>query len=78
MKTPHAILVGLALISAAIFFREPSVKPAHAALTGADGFQCSANSCFVLDGDRIYAQSLGAPEVNWRWKGGSTVPDLTG
>ena len=30
MKTPHAILIGLALVAAALFFREPSVSPAHA------------------------------------------------
>ena len=31
MKTPYAILVGLALIAAAIFFRAPSISPAFAA-----------------------------------------------
>jgi hypothetical protein len=31
MKTPTALFLGLALIAAAIFFREPSIKPAHAA-----------------------------------------------
>ncbi len=30
MKTPYAILIGLTLIAAAIFFREPLTKPAHA------------------------------------------------
>ena len=30
MKTPYAILIGLALIAAAIFFREPSIKSALA------------------------------------------------
>ena len=34
MKTPHAILVGLALIAAALFFREPSVSPAEASVGG--------------------------------------------
>ena len=30
MKTPHAILIGLSLIAAAIFFKDTAVKPAHA------------------------------------------------
>ena len=31
MNTPYAILIGLALIAAAIFFRAPSISPAFAA-----------------------------------------------
>ena len=38
MKTPTAIVNGLPLIAAAILFREPSAKPAHAAFMGVDGF----------------------------------------
>ena len=30
MKTPHAILIGLSLIAAAIFFKDTAVKPTHA------------------------------------------------
>ena len=30
MKTPNAILIGLSLIAAAIFFKDTAVKPAHA------------------------------------------------
>ena len=30
MKTPHAILIGLSLIAAAIYFKDTAVKPAHA------------------------------------------------
>ena len=30
MKTPHAILIGLSLIAAAIFFKDTALKPAHA------------------------------------------------
>ena len=30
MKTPYAILIGLSLIAAAIFFKDTVVKPAHA------------------------------------------------
>ena len=30
MKTPHAILIGLSLIAAAIFFKDTAVNLAHA------------------------------------------------
>ena len=30
MKTPHAILIGLSLIAAAIYFKDTAVKPAYA------------------------------------------------
>ena len=30
MKTPYAILIGLSLIAAAIFFKDTAVNPAHA------------------------------------------------
>ena len=41
MKTPHAILIGLSLIAAAIFFKDTAanfnfVKDAHAVLTASD------------------------------------------
>ena len=43
MKTPYAILIGLALIAAALFFRQPSVPPAQAYTTGGDAeaFRCN-------------------------------------
>ena len=54
MKTPYAILIGLALIAAAIFFRQPSIAPAQAGLIGGvDGFECTENGCAVLHGDQI-------------------------
>ena len=60
MKTPHAILIGLALIAAALFFREPSVPPAQAGLVdGASGLQCrqwqslSGTECFIVHGPKI-------------------------
>lgn len=54
MKTPHAILIGLALIAAALFFREPSVSTAQAGILGdVDGFECSVHGCAVLHGDKI-------------------------
>jgi hypothetical protein len=54
MKTPYAILIGLALIAAALFFREPSISPAQAGILGdVDGFDCSMHGCAVLHGDQI-------------------------
>ena len=56
MKTPYAILIGLALIAAAIFFRQPAIAPAQAGLIGGvDGFKCEAglNRCAVLHGDKM-------------------------
>ena len=63
MKTPYAILIGLALIAAAIFFRQPSIAPAQAGLIGGvDGFECGLlgryqdavdGGCAVLHGDKI-------------------------
>jgi len=60
MKTPYAIVIGLALIAAAIFFREPSVPPAQAGILGdVDGFHCKTSTrfkwdvCYVLHGDEI-------------------------
>ena len=67
MKTPYAIVIGLALIAAAIFFREPSIDPAYAlSNSGADGFECNqtpeddgyklrptGGTCFVLHGDSV-------------------------
>ena len=50
MKTPHAILIGLSLIAAAIFFNDSAVKPAHA-FGGPDGFGCSGGTCWVFEGD---------------------------
>ena len=59
MKTPYAILIGLALIAAALFFRQPAVAPAQAGLIGdVDGFKCVASekrktTCAILDGNQI-------------------------
>lgn len=69
MKTPYAILIGLALIAAAIFFRQPSIAPAQAGLIGGvDGFECGvldtfkddyAGGCAILHGDKITFIQLG-------------------
>jgi len=58
MKTPHAILIGLTVIAAALLFREPSVSPAHAYAEGddVDGFLCGGelfDKCFILKGDFV-------------------------
>ena len=43
MKTPHAILIGLSLIAAAIFFKDTMTPPAHARWT--PGTTSPALSC---------------------------------
>ena len=61
MKTPYAILIGLALIAAAIFYREPSVSAAQAGAIKTkymDGFKCVASdrdstTCAILHGNQI-------------------------
>ena len=57
MKIPHAILIGLSLIAAAIFFKDTAVKPAHA-FGGPDGFACSGQRCWVFEGDKATRFSL--------------------
>ena len=78
MNPPHAILIGLALIAVAIFFREPSVKPAHAALVGADGISCTAfRVCGILNGDFMHFVDSGEiQKVNWK-TGRRTVISLS-
>ena len=77
MKTPHAILIGLSLIAAAIFFKDTAVKPAHA-FGGPDYIACVSKPlsyCLAFDGDiapsfHINPGFGGANEpvnvVNWR------------
>ena len=74
MKTPYAILIGLALIAAALFFRLPAVAPAQAGLIGNGvGIACTAtlSSCAVLHGDEItWVYNAAGPArtrtSNWR------------
>jgi hypothetical protein len=73
MKTPHAILIGLALIAAAIFFQEPPVKPAQAAFGGVDSFSCGGEKwCSILDGDSVYFVGMGQGIWNLNWKTGES------
>ena len=52
MKTPHAIVIGLSLIAAAIFFKDTMTPPANAlTLGGPDGFGCLDGYCYVFEGD---------------------------
>ena len=64
MKTPYAILIGLALIAAAIFYREPSVSAAQAGgikTKYMDGFKCHSTNklrggnCYILHKDKVIA-----------------------
>jgi len=68
LNTPTALFIGLTLIAAAIFFREPSVKAAHAASDGVDGFQCTSDGCYILDDDKIYLQRTSGPSGYWFWR----------
>ena len=70
MKTPHAILIGLSLIAAAIFFKDTAVKPAHA-FGGPDGFACSSGGCWVFEGNTAtsFSPKIGIRKnrvYNWR------------
>ena len=59
MKTPHAILIGLSLIAAAIYFKDTAVKPAYASggPSGVAGFDCMGKTCYIVDNN----QKL------WKW-----------
>ena len=73
MKTPHAILIGLSLISAAIFFKDTAVKPAHA-FGGPDYITCwSWAYSYVFEGDTAHWINMNAganakdiKTINWR------------
>ena len=71
MKTPHAILIGLSLIAAAILFKDTAVKSAHA-FGGPDGLACGGVTCWVFEGDKatMFSPSIGGIKkhlvYNWR------------
>ena len=67
MKTPYAIPIGLALIAAALLYRQPSIAPAQAGgvkvkymggfkciTTGGAGFEWDG-ICFVLHENKVTA-----------------------
>ena len=77
MKTPHAVLIGLSLIAAAIYFKEPFVKPAHA-FGGVDHIACYEKSrCWAFDGDKAYQFSIWRGRNNpfnvMNWKTGKRL-----
>lgn len=81
MKTPHAVLIGLSLIAAAIYFKEPFVKPAHA-FGGPDHITCDSISgmpwCLAFDGDKAIQFGLTPRGFNnpiniWNWKTGRRI-----
>ena len=72
MKIPHAILIGLSLIAAAIFFKDTAVKPAHA-FGGPERFACyDTFRCWVFDGNKAtrFSPTTGISRAgepfNWR------------
>ena len=76
MKTPHAILIGLSLIAAAIFFKDTAVKPAHA-FGGPDGFGCEEGICWVFEGDKATLfDPVGVglkKELAYNWRTGKEI-----
>ena len=65
MKTPHAILIGLSLITAAIFFKDTALKPAHAYNapgTKADVeeivYDCLFGASIRANGTKIYPATI--------------------
>ena len=57
MKAPHAILIGLSLIAAAIFFKDRMTPPTNAlTLDGPDGF---AGHRTALGLDRTFVSTIG-------------------
>ena len=66
MKTPHAIVIGLSLIAAAIFFKDTMTPPANA-FGGPDGFGCNRLYCFVFKGDTAIQFQPGY-EANRPWR----------
>ena len=77
MKTPHAVLIGLSLIAAAIYFKEPFVKPAHA-FRGVDHIACyEVLKCWAFDGDKAYrfymAKGFNDPVTIFNWKTGTRI-----
>ena len=77
MKTPHAVLIGLSLIAAAIYFKEPFVKPAHA-FGGVDHITCyELRACWAFDGVKAYRFSItrgfNDPVNVFNWKTGTRL-----
>ena len=81
MKTPHAVLSGLSLIAAAIYFKEPFVKPAHA-FGGPDHIACfgEKGTCYAFNGNEATLfypawAGLKKSQITWNWKTGDKLRD---
>ena len=77
MKTPHAILIGLSLIAAAIFFKDIMTPPAHA-FGKSDGFACAGTFCTYFIGDRAvtfhsFHNGANKPLRVWNWRTGENL-----
>ena len=76
MKTPHAILIGLSLIAAAILFKDTAVKSAHA-FGGPDGLACGGVTCWVFEGDKatLFAPTDGiiSTKGSFKWRTGEQI-----
>ena len=81
MKTPHAILIGLSLIAAAIFFKDTAVNPAHASNGKDTNMAChfgeiangNEDRCWILQGSYMYMFNRRIntdihPSIYFRWR----------
>ena len=81
MKTPHAILIGLSLIAAAIFFKDTAVKPAHASSGEDIDMAChfgqldtgQDDRCWIRQGSYLYLfdrqrTNKHVPSSHFRWR----------
>ena len=77
MKAPHAILIGLSLIAAAIFFKDTMTPPANAlTLDEPEGFACGESYCYVFQGDVATSFSIYGANDPWRtfnWRTGKDI-----
>ena len=81
MKTPHAILIGLSLIAAAIFFKDTAVNPAHASNGKDTNMACRfgpsnmaiEDRCWIRQGSYLYMfnrsiTNAANPSQHYRWR----------
>ena len=88
MKTPHAILIGLSLIAAAIFFKDMPIRSAHALSLGDRNLECvkygssafGNAACYFFTGNRLVefitnsgSNGLDYDVTVWDWKSGKVI-----
>ena len=88
MKTPHATLIGLSLIAAAIFFKDMPIRSAHALSFGDRNLECvkygssafGNAACYFFTGNRLVefitnsgSNGLDYDVTVWDWKSGKVI-----